>query len=166
MSGSGSMATTSATTGATRSASWPGPAPRSSTRSTRRVALIVGDHVARAHGTAGHFPAVTLAIADFHRPGEATILRPIELRLERNRLIVRPIAQMRGHRRPIDNLAGIHAIIGVEGSLDLLKRAIDAIAMLAAHRTVVVQHKIGGGAADLTHLLNIIGALEVDERHH
>jgi hypothetical protein len=61
---------------------------------------------------------------------------------------------MRGHRRPIDNLAGIHAIIGVEGSLDLLKRAIDtiakdmpvqpgagqAIAMLAAHRTAVVQH--------------------------
>src|SRR3954469_5147288 len=128
MSGSGSMATTSATTGATRSASWPGPAPRSSTGSTRRVALIVGDHVARAHGTAGHFPAVTLAIADFHRPGEATILRPIELRLERNRPVVGPIAQMRDHRRPIDNLARIHAIIGVEGSLDLLKRAIDTIA--------------------------------------
>ncbi len=35
MSGSGSMATTSATNGAASSASWPGPAPRSSTRSAR-----------------------------------------------------------------------------------------------------------------------------------
>src|SRR5258705_455159 len=61
---------------------------------TRRVALIVGDHVARAHRAAGYFPAVALAIADLHRPSEAAILRPIELCGERNCLVVRPIAQI------------------------------------------------------------------------
>jgi len=32
-----------------------------------------------------------------------------------------------------------------------------AIAMLAAHRAVIVQHQVGGSAADLAHLLDIFG---------
>src|SRR4051794_39063404 len=76
----------------------------------RRVALLAGHEVARAHHLLAAVVAPALADADaaLHGPVEAALVREREPGLGLRRPVTGPDAQVRGDRIRIDHLAGVH----------------------------------------------------------
>ena len=82
-------------------------------------------HVGRTHRAVELLAALADAGAALHRPGEATLRLEAEVRLELDGPIAGRIAQVFGHRRRIDDLAGVHDVEWIEGALDVLEGAVE-----------------------------------------
>src|SRR5437773_12408353 len=81
-----------------------------------------------AHGPLADFATDSHAIAGLDGTRPAALARIGKFR--RNGLggVSGPIAQVLGHRRRIDDLAGIHQLIGIERLLDFAESAVQLLA--------------------------------------
>ena len=141
-----------------------------------RVLLIEGCHVGRAHRPLAHLAAS----ADPHAAVCSGEHRPFgkgSARRQHDRLGDRGIAEILGHRLAVDDLPGIHAVLGVEDRFHLPHRfvqlvPVDAAVELGASESVAVLARVGtaelrGELQDLlrdrVHRLDILGTAEVEE---
>src|SRR5215471_2058109 len=84
--------------------------------------LVACRHVRWTHRRTGELTALAIAIAHVNGGGKAAVAAEVEIGLDVNGVIGRTMAEVLTWRRPIHDLTRIHAIIGVKGVFDLLKR--------------------------------------------
>ncbi len=82
------------------------------------VQLLARRHVGGAHGAGIGLAALADAYAAQRGPGKSTIGAEIEVSRDLQRVIIRPQLQMRVQRMRLDDAAGIHAPVGIEGALE------------------------------------------------
>ncbi len=149
------------------------------------VLLAAGGHVRRAH----HADVVLAAQPDVHAAvgGAAHARAARRPTTVRSSIVVqrpggrqRRFPQVVGHRRGVDDLAGVHPVVRVEDRLDAAHRLVELVAEqvpveLAAGQAVAVLGGVGAAelgdqVADLlgngAHLRDLLRTGEVDERAH
>src|SRR5690606_6157423 len=113
-----------------------------------------------------------------HRRMEVALVPVVIDRVKRQVLVIRTIAQMAVDRRRIDDLAGIHQVPGIEESLDPFKSAVygvavktpqipaahDAVAVLAAPRSLVGDHAFEDLVRDLLEMFDVASVAQVEDR--
>jgi hypothetical protein len=100
-----------------------------------------------------------------------------ESTLHRDLLAGDGVAEVLGHLLPVDDLAGVHPVLGIEEALQLLHRAVElvavdpavelgtdeAVAVLGGVRAAVLRGEREHLLGDRVHLLDVVGIGEIDE---
>ena len=146
--------------------------------SSRGVLVLECHHVRRTHRALVFLAADTRAVTKLHRGSESAFARKIVMRVQGQRFVLRPIAQVLGHWRRVDDFSRIHPMIWIERCFDLAECVIElwtkqflvqmaacqAVTVLAAHPAAECDHEIGDLVRHLFHDLNFACILRVDER--
>jgi len=96
----------------------------------RRVLLLAGDHVARAHRPVPGAPALPKAEATLGRAGEVTVIVDEgEARLDRGRVVPRAQPQVLVELVGVgEHLARVQLVVGVPDRLELVERPAELVA--------------------------------------
>ena len=137
--------------------------------------------VPRGHKRRTHRPVQLAAgphsVAHLHRPGIAAVGRKVQGRRQVGGPVGNPVAQVFGHRRRVNNLAGVHNPLRIPGALQLPEGVINPVAehlarphaphnpvpVFAAHGAAKLLNQVGHGAADGKHPVNALLPLQADE---
>ncbi len=111
--------------------------------SARRIGLLAGRHVRRAHGSVELLAARAEAAAHLDRARHAAVLGVVEESLRAPGAVARPEAEVGRQRRRVDDLAGIEDAVRVEGALHRPERVVEdgaehLLHERAAHETVAM----------------------------
>ena len=113
--------------------------------------FLTRDHKAGAHRAGRFLAADPCAVAHLDGSVKALLIREVQRRLQGNDLVGLAVAQAFGHRRRIDDVAGIEDVVGIKAALDLLIQPVQfraeealvhpaarpAVTMLTAERAAV-----------------------------
>src|SRR6266540_1584783 len=91
----------------------------------RGMLFVQSAHVRRAHGAVELLAALAHAAAHFDRPRESSLRAEIKRRARLPGFVLRADLERLGHCRGVDDLAGIHEILRIEGALDLAEGIVE-----------------------------------------
>ena len=132
----------------------------------------------RTHRSDIAFAAHARAVAHLDRLSEAALFRKVELRLDMDRLVVGAVAQVFGQFRSVDDLAWVQNVLRIPQVLEFEQAAInlvaeepavvfrarDTVAVLAAHRSAMLHHKLEDLVSNLGHLGDLRRIFQIDHR--
>ncbi len=142
-----------------------------------RVHLLLGHHVARAHGAVLFLAALADADAALGRVGEAPlVVQELEVRLDLGRVVGGAEPEVLARQVGVDHLVGVHLVVGVPDRLELAEgpdqlrpehlrqeRGLRlAVAVLAGDRPAVADDQVARLVQELAEVLHALVGLQLE----
>ena len=142
-----------------------------------RVHLLLGHHVARAHGAVLFLAALADADATLGRVGEAPlVVGELEVRLDLRRVVGGPEPEVLARQVRVDHLVRVHLVVGVPDRLELAEgpdqlgpehlgqeRGLRlAVAVLAGDRPAVADDQVARLVQELAEVLDALVGLQLE----
>ena len=143
---------------------------------TGGVFFFTRNHEAGAHRPRCALAADTCAVAHFHSAVEAHVAAEVEVWRDGDDCICFAVAQIFGHGRGVDEIAGVKNVVGVEGGFDLLVQFVQvgaeeffiepaartAVSVFAGERAAVPAQQVYGELRNLRQFGDFFGFFCVD----